>query len=321
VPARTDARSKAPLLMFGLLLGGAPLAGPHALEVSFQGRSVGTAGAVFAMPGERIELELDARSREAGATMVGDVGVLIELEPGLWQWQAPVTAGSFGTLELRAPGDPPGRIELNAFVLVPASRMTNGRMGKFRIDDYPSNRPAKSPERYAPPIGFVEVTEANRERRVSPSFKIGQFVSKQMGGWPKYVVPSVRLYAKLEAMLGAVRAAGFDAETLHIMSGYRTPFYNRALGNVRFSRHIYGDAADVFVDIDGNEYMDDLNRDGRIDIDDAATLASWLEGAESDSGLAPLVGGLGVYRATQFHGPFVHLDARGHRARWGYRPR
>jgi hypothetical protein len=29
-----------------------------------------------------------------------------------------------------------------------------------------------------------------------------------------------------------------------------------------------------------------------------------------------LVGGAGVYRATGEHGPFIHIDVRGSRARW-----
>jgi len=29
-----------------------------------------------------------------------------------------------------------------------------------------------------------------------------------------------------------------------------------------------------------------------------------------------LVGGIGIYPATSAHGPFVHIDARGTRARW-----
>jgi hypothetical protein len=30
-----------------------------------------------------------------------------------------------------------------------------------------------------------------------------------------------------------------------------------------------------------------------------------------------LVGGLGIYRSTENHGPFVHVDVRGTIARWG----
>ena len=35
---------------------------------------------------------------------------------------------------------------------------------------------------------------------------------------------------------------------------------------------------------------------------------------------AHLRGGLGVYRSTAAHGPFLHVDARGVRARWGLLP-
>jgi hypothetical protein len=30
-----------------------------------------------------------------------------------------------------------------------------------------------------------------------------------------------------------------------------------------------------------------------------------------------LVGGVAPYKATRAHGPFVHVDVRGERARWG----
>jgi hypothetical protein len=212
------------------------------------------------------------------------------------------------------------QIDLTVFVLVPTARVTNGYVGEFRVDAYPRGRPDKNPQNYAPPIGFVEVTEANRDLHVSPHFKIGQFVSKQVGDWPKYVVPSDRLYAKLEGMVEAVQRAGFEVATLHVMSGYRTPYYNRTLGNVPFSRHIYGDAADVFVDVDEDEYMDDLNGDGVVDVTDAVTMAEWLEALAEQPAYFPFAGGLGVYDATQFHGPFIHVDARGHDARWGLQP-
>ena len=49
------------------------------------------------------------------------------------------------------------------------------------------------------------------------------------------------------------RAAGIDASTFRILSGYRTPFYNRSIGNeTHYSRHVYGDAADIYVDEDGD---------------------------------------------------------------------
>ena len=80
---------------------------------------------------------------------------------------------------------------------------------------------------------------------------------------------------------------------------------------------MYGDAADVFVDNDGDGRMDDLNHDGRIDYRDAKVILEAVERVEQMHG--DLVGGVGVYRATRSHGPFAHVDVRGERARWGKR--
>jgi hypothetical protein len=86
---------------------------------------------------------------------------------------------------------------------------------------------------------------------------------------------------------------------------------------VQYSRHVYGDAADIFVDEDGDGMMDDLNGDGKIDYRDAAVLYDIIDGLVTETWYAPFVGGLGRYRKTANHGPFVHVDARGFKARWG----
>jgi uncharacterized protein YcbK (DUF882 family) len=105
---------------------------------------------------------------------------------------------------------------------------------------------------------------------------------------------------------------------MSVMSGFRTPQYNErgvgAGGRAQNSRHQYGDAADVFVDNDGNGGMDDLNGDGRVTIADARFLAQVVEQVEQAH--PKLTGGVGVYSATSAHGPFVHVDVRGTRARW-----
>jgi uncharacterized protein YcbK (DUF882 family) len=105
---------------------------------------------------------------------------------------------------------------------------------------------------------------------------------------------------------------------MQVMSGFRTPRYNgsgNTGGRSDVSRHMYGDAADVFVDNDRNGRMDDLNRDGRVDHRDARVI---LDAAERVERRHPeLAGGVGVYRANSAHGPFAHVDVRGWRARWG----
>ena len=62
--------------------------------------------------------------------------------------------------------------------------------------------------------------------------------------------------------------------------------------------------------------MDDLNGDGRINEKDAAVLYAIIEEAFGEPQDPTFLGGLGKYRSTPAHGPFVHLDLRGFRVRW-----
>jgi hypothetical protein len=80
---------------------------------------------------------------------------------------------------------------------------------------------------------------------------------------------------------------------------------------------MYGDAADIYIDCDGDGSMDDLNRDGRIDGEDSITLARWIEEVWTLPQFEERQGGLGIYNGTGSHGPFVHVDLRGRKARWG----
>lgn len=121
---------------------------------------------------------------------------------------------------------------------------------------------------------------------------------------------------KLERILRALNLAGHKTDGFHIMSGYRTPFYNHAIGNVLYSRHQWGGAADIFIDDNPKDtYMDDLNGDGRTDKKDSIWLSAFID-AMSKRGEFKNLGGLGVYGSNYAHGPFVHVDVRGFRARW-----
>ena len=208
-------------------------------------------------------------------------------------------------------------IRLNLFVLVPLARAEGGSLNGYRIDSYPTTA-LKGLDIYKPPRGFIEVTDENVDTLVSPHFTLRQFLCKQASGYPKYVVLRARLLLKLEFLLERVNAAGIRAETFHVMSGYRTPFYNRAIGNVKYSRHVYGGAADIFIDErPRDEMMDDLNEDGKIDVHDAGVLYDLIDKLYGTELYESYVGGLGRYRKTSAHGPFVHVDVRGFRARWG----
>jgi hypothetical protein len=60
--------------------------------------------------------------------------------------------------------------------------------------------------------------------------------------------------------------------------------------------------------------MDDLNRDGKIDLRDPHIISQAIAAVERAHPL--LVGGLGTYTAMGPRGPFAHVDVRGTSARW-----
>jgi len=131
------------------------------------------------------------------------------------------------------------------------------------------------------------------------------------------VVLRERLILKLEILLEHVNAEGIPARTFSVMSGYRTPFYNKMLGNVKLSRHMWGDAADVYINSDPNVVgMGDLNGDGKVDAKDAELLYDMMEEINGKPAFNRFIGGLGWYKPTKSHGPFVHVDARGTAAHW-----
>ena len=204
--------------------------------------------------------------------------------------------------------------------LVPFSAKVNGRIGSYRLGSWPSEKREMSNPAYASPKGFVEVTPENLSTRISEHFTLGQFLTKdQPSIWPKYVVLQPRLLDKLELTIQELNREGYDVRGFFVMSGFRTPEYNEkgvgAGGRSEVSRHQYGDAADVYPNDNGKGRMDDLNRDGRVDLKDAHILANAAEAVERQH--PELVGGIGIYPATSAHGPCVHIDARGTRARWG----
>lgn len=270
-------------------------------------------GAVFVLPQQTLTLEVVGGTPRA-AVLRSTAGNVRRVRAATWRWQAPTQPGLYPLHLLDASRR--DTVTLNAFVLVPAARQRGDYLNHYRVGRYPK-RPLRGLAAYESPEGFVEVTRENRDVLVAPHFRLGEFVAKQGGAYPRYVVLDERLLLKLEYLLARVRANGFPAARFHVMSGYRTPFYNRAIGNVGYSRHVYGAAADIFVDDAPRDgVMDDLNGDGRIDVADARVLTALVEGEANTPDYRAFVGGLASYPATRAHGPFVHVDVRGYKARW-----
>jgi hypothetical protein len=284
--------------------------------VSFKGEaSAYRDTSVFMLPGETLTFEA-VDGAPGTYALKANVGIAVQQTSRKWRFTAPDRPGLY-TLQIDGPTKKKDTIDLHVFVMVPASRVRNGWLNGYEIGAYPPP-PANARALYAPPRGFVEVTEDNEDTKVSPHFRLKQFICKEdtTRKFPKYVVLQERLLLKLEAILERVNRLGYDVDTLHVMSAYRTPFYNHAIGDVRYSMHQFGGASDVYVDRHKKDRMDDLNRDGRVDIDDAKFLYDRIEELLAESPYRKLEGGLGFYPATAAHPPFVHVDVRGAKARW-----
>jgi hypothetical protein len=208
-----------------------------------------------------------------------------------------------------------------AFIaMIPFGEKAGGRMGDYRVGFWPAERRRTRSEAYENPEGFIEVTPENQDTYVSEHFRLRDFLTHdQKDVWPKYLVLRESLVDKLELVIDDLAQHGVRVEHMVVMSGFRTPQYNAAGvgrgGRAKDSRHQFGDAADVFVDNDGNGRMDDLNRDKRVDSRDARVIMQAIERVERAH--PELVGGASLYRATKAHGPFAHVDVRGVHARWG----
>ncbi len=260
---------------------------------------------LFVMPSEAVPLAL-AGARSPSVTASAGRLDAVPGDTVAWTWTAPAAPGLVNiTIRDAATGDVQ---RIAAFVMTPydASR---GAIGGYEIGRYVET---SDPSRRIPP-GFVELPRGLESVPVSPHFTLGEFACKQPGS-PRYLTLDERLLVKLETLLVRVRAAGIPASRFVVMSGYRTPAYNASIGNeTSLSAHLYGQAADIFIDEDGNGQMDDITGDGQVTRADAERFAEIAAPLDDDPGL---VGGLGIYSPAPHRGPFIHIDVRGSRARW-----
>jgi hypothetical protein len=210
---------------------------------------------------------------------------------------------------------------LQVVVLHPFSKMRDGIIEQFSIGSYPN--PEEASEKvipkaarscYYPPKGFIKVTNSNRAASLSQHFRLQDFICPVHGPLPQFIALSPALLLKLEWMTIYLKHFSQNPEArLTILSAFRTPRYNQAAAGAIWSRHIYGDAVDIIVDLSPPDgLMDDLNGDGRIDRGDIMILAGFIEEIENKTGL---YGGMGVFDRGK-NGPSLHIDVRGYKARW-----
>lgn len=121
------------------------------------------------------------------------------------------------------------------------------------------------------------------ERHLAPNFIVREFACHDG-------TDAMLIAEELVAALQAVRDY-YDAPLL-ITSGFRTAEWNRRVGGVKGSQHCLGTAADInVVGKLPRQLFNDITL-GRV------------------PGVNPERIGCGIYKS------FVHLDVRGHKARW-----
>jgi hypothetical protein len=161
------------------------------------------------------------------------------------------------------------------------------------------------------PDGFVKVTRSDESLPISKHLRVADFLTQDgQATWPRYAAVSPKVLDKLELVLAQLAAWRGDSARVGIRvdvhSAYRSPSYNRVVRRAaRDSRHQYGDAVDVAVDANG---------DGHFTLGDARLVARAVDSVEAR--YPDLVGGMGVYANRGIRHPYVHIDARGQRARW-----
>lgn len=220
---------------------------------------------------------------------------------------APLEAG-FYDLVLTRNGVPQRLTEPKLAVLVPFELKLGSSLNGYQIGRYPAEW--SHDEQGEKPAGFAEVHEDQLDLPLTRHLKLRDFINHDsQTRWPRYVAIDPRVLDKVELVLEELaRRRGeeridFDVQ---VHSGFRTPLHNSTVeGSARDSRHLYGDAADIAIDADG---------DGKLTLFDAyrvETAVDWVERMHPE-----LAGGLGVYSSRRFATPYCHIDARGERKRW-----
>lgn len=203
--------------------------------------------------------------------------------------------------------------------VLPFSSKRGEWVDRYRVGWWPAELHRVTSGAYDNPGGFVRVNAEDVDLPVSTHFRLGDFITRDAQPFPRYVVLRESLLDKLELVLADLARHGIPTQNVVVLSGFRTPAHNFALGDAsgraRESRHQYGDAADVIIDSDRDGRMDDLDGDGRVDAADVRVIEAAVNRVELSH--PELAGGLGLYEAMGPSGPFAHIDVRGTRARWG----
>lgn len=272
----------------------------------------GTSGEVrvrFTLPGETVEYPLQIQGDPAGLAYtwvrVGDSVAVAPVRPLAGARLAGPEKPGFYRVMLVRGGERRVIDGLAVAVLAPFTDKVGGLLNGYRIGTYVSEKMGGSS---APVEGFMEILPGDLDLKITKHLKVSDFVAHdKQQSWPRYAAVSPKLLDKLELVVGEIQRwhGSSDVElALDVRSGFRSPDHNRKIRRAaKDSRHQYGDAADVAMDVNG---------DGKFNSMDTRLLGLAVEIVEMKH--PHLAGGLGMYLRGRM--PYVHIDARGKKARW-----
>ena len=293
-------------------MGDATIREPRPPARLFSAEAFGHSGAVrvrITLPNEPVNLPIDfggstalMQAQWVGFDGKGNAPVMPWPQNGVLR--APSRPGAFWLVLSRgAVADTIGDLALLVEHPMPNARATG--INGYHMGRWPRAADAMVPR------GFIEVTDRTSDFPLSPHLRMSDFIVHDgQRAFPKYLHVREALLDKIELTVNEIaqmRGRSPGAVTLNVVSGFRSPSHNGSLSNsAQDSRHMYGDAADIGID---------ANNDGRLTEIDARLVAAAAEVVERK--YPDLVGGIGLYINSDGGGwPYVHIDVRGHRARW-----
>jgi len=121
---------------------------------------------------------------------------------------------------------------------------------------------------------------------LSKNFKKSEFKCRDGTDVPDELMPNL-----LELVENLQIIRDHIGKPIHVISGYRTPKYNRRIGGARKSQHMKAKAADIIIR-------------GMSPVEVRAIIINLIKEKKIKKG------GVGLYKS------FVHYDVRGWNARW-----
>ncbi|MDG1484124.1 MAG: D-Ala-D-Ala carboxypeptidase family metallohydrolase [Myxococcota bacterium] len=103
--------------------------------------------------------------------------------------------------------------------------------------DYAYPEPYDGSQQYSAPVRFIDLTAADPSLLLAPNFALDEVMQEYKGDYGLYQVHVMEYIQAIRDTIGGA---------LYVNSGYRNVSYNAGVGGSTYSRHMYGDAVDMY---------------------------------------------------------------------------